>query len=97
VYQLDTLSNENMLAVEADTFWCMSHFLAHIQDNFVISNTGIEAMINKMVLDTHRTHGDTPHQHNKGPSLTQYPDRRNWCVSTTSRCTDTSSPSVSTS
>jgi hypothetical protein len=49
VYQLDTLSNENMLAVEADTFWCMSHFLAHIQDNFVISNTGIKAMINKMV------------------------------------------------
>ncbi len=95
MYQLDTLSNENMLAVEADTFWCMSHFLAHIQDNFVISNTGIEAMINKMVLDAHRT--ATRHQHNKGPSLTQYPGRRNWCVFTTSRCTDTSSPSVSTS
>jgi hypothetical protein len=67
----------------------------------VISNTGIEAMINKMVHDTHGTHGTT-HRHTIGnarhePSLTQHPDRRNWCVFTTSRCTDTSSPSVSTS
>lgn len=31
VYQLDTLSNENMQSIEADTFWCMSYFLSHIQ------------------------------------------------------------------
>lgn len=68
VYQLDTLSNENMLAVEADTFWCMSHFLAHIQDNFVISNTGIEAMINKME-ELVRIHDEPLYRHLKSVGI----------------------------
>jgi len=34
VFQLDNLSNEKMQAVEADTFWCISNFLSHIQVTF---------------------------------------------------------------
>ena len=39
------VSNENLLMVEADCFWCMSNLLNYIQDNYTFAQIGIQRMI----------------------------------------------------
>lgn len=40
-YELDTLSNEEMFAIETDTFWCLSNLLDTIQDSYTFNQSGI--------------------------------------------------------
>lgn len=37
----ETLSNDEMFAIEADTFWCLSNLLDTIQDSYTFNQSGI--------------------------------------------------------
>jgi hypothetical protein len=37
----ENLSNDEMLAIEADTFWCLSNLLDTIQDSYTFNQSGI--------------------------------------------------------
>ena len=45
---IQSLSVEEFLAVEADSFWCLTKLVDDIQDNYTDLQPGVHKMINKM-------------------------------------------------
>lgn len=43
--KIESISEEEIDAIEADTFWCLSKFLNYIQDNYVLCQMGIQKKI----------------------------------------------------
>ncbi|KAJ8950280.1 hypothetical protein NQ318_021135 [Aromia moschata] len=44
-FNVDTLSEEQLKIIEADSFWCLSKFLDGIQDNYVFAQIGIQKKV----------------------------------------------------
>lgn len=42
------LTNEQMINVEADVFWCLTKLVSDIQDNYTEMQPGVHKMLNKM-------------------------------------------------
>ena len=42
------LSADDLLAVEADVYWCLTALLRHVQDNFTYGQIGIQEMVMRM-------------------------------------------------
>jgi hypothetical protein len=42
------LSQSQFLAIEADTFWCLSKLVDDIQDNYTEMQPGVHKQLNKM-------------------------------------------------
>ncbi|XP_065830019.1 TBC1 domain family member 22A-like [Oscarella lobularis] len=45
---VSSLARETLAAVEADSYWCMSHLLDGIQDNYTFAQPGIQTKVNGM-------------------------------------------------
>ena len=48
VVRLDTISEADMLSIEADLYWMMSKLLQDLQDNYTFSQPGIQRMNSKL-------------------------------------------------
>ncbi|KAJ8926920.1 hypothetical protein NQ314_020772 [Rhamnusium bicolor] len=44
-FNVDTLTQEELKIIEADSFWCLSKFLDGIQDNYVFAQIGIQKKV----------------------------------------------------
>lgn len=44
-FVIDTLNEEQLRIIEADSFWCLSQFLNSIQDNYVFAQIGIQKKV----------------------------------------------------
>lgn len=44
-YDISALPPEALLALEADTFWCLSKLLDGIQDNYIFAQPGIHRQV----------------------------------------------------
>ena len=42
------ITEDQLLHVESDCFWCMSKFLSHIQENYTFAQSGIQKMVFKL-------------------------------------------------
>ena len=47
-WDVDSLSSHDLLAVEADCFWCLSKLLDGIQDHYTFAQPGIQRMVFKL-------------------------------------------------
>ncbi|KAF5301818.1 hypothetical protein FQA39_LY10603 [Lamprigera yunnana] len=59
---IDTLSEEERDAIEADSFWCLSKFLDGVQDNYTFGQLGIQQKIHQIQELIRRVDG-TLHRH----------------------------------
>lgn len=44
-FNIDTLTQDQLKIIEADSFWCLSKFLDSIQDNYVFAQIGIQKKV----------------------------------------------------
>ncbi|XP_018322262.1 TBC1 domain family member 22B isoform X2 [Agrilus planipennis] len=47
-FSLNTLHQDKLDIIEADSFWCLSKFLDAIQDNYVFAQLGIQQKVNQL-------------------------------------------------
>ncbi|XP_044256454.1 TBC1 domain family member 22B [Tribolium madens] len=63
-FQVDTLTEEQLRIIEADSFWCLSKFLDGIQDNYVFAQVGIQRKVHRLEELIKRV-DETLHRHLK--------------------------------
>ena len=51
---MESISEDDLLKVEADCFWCMTKLLDSIQENYTFAQPGIQKMVFKLQELTHK-------------------------------------------
>eukprot|EP01091_Cochliopodium_minus_P015828 TRINITY_DN572_c0_g1_i1.p1 TRINITY_DN572_c0_g1~~TRINITY_DN572_c0_g1_i1.p1 ORF type:complete len:484 (+),score=108.88 TRINITY_DN572_c0_g1_i1:31-1482(+) len=46
--KFESLTENQIMEIEADTFWCLSKLLDNVQDNYTVAQPGIHRMVQKM-------------------------------------------------
>ena len=54
---LETLDEDTIFALEADSFWCLSKLLEGIQDHYTFAQPGLQRMVFKLKELIHRHNG----------------------------------------
>ena len=58
-FEVSTLSEEVQREIEADAFWCVTHLLDGIQDNYTFAQPGVQRKVNMLRELTKRVDGES--------------------------------------